>query len=155
MPLLDPHMSHNIDTLQLLDDAITHRLEKLNLPCQACNPDGRCAEHSHDEELITGYMDRYAAAFSDTLAGMDPDDIELIMRPGDDTPPTVGAVGVAVMTRLRELAATGPVIIEHDGRTVMIEHDGTDPGRASADVRQRPLAARGKDNKCTYSFLEQ
>lgn len=124
MPLLDPRMAEKIGTLQLLDDAITHRLDKLNLPCPDCRPDARCAEHHHDEQLITGYMDRYAAAFSDALAGMDPDDIALMMQPGDDTPPTVSAVGAALMTRLRELAATGPVIIELNDRKVMIEQDG-------------------------------
>lgn len=88
-------------------------------------PDGWCAEHSRDEELITGYMDRYSAAFSDTLAGMDPDDVELMLRPGDDTAPTVGAVGAGVMGRLRELAATGPVVLQFEDRTVMIEQEGT------------------------------
>lgn len=124
MPLLDPDMAEKIGTLQLLDDAIAFRLGRLNLPCPACEPDARCAEHGHDGELVTGYMDRYAAAFYEALEGMEPGDIELMMRPGDSIPPTVRAVGAALMSRLRELAATGPVILELDGRTVMIEQEG-------------------------------
>lgn len=34
MPLLDPGMAEKIDMLQLLDDAITYRLDRLNLPCR-------------------------------------------------------------------------------------------------------------------------
>ena len=55
---------------------------------------------------------------------MDPDAIERIMRPGD-VPPAVGMLGVAIVTRLRELAADGcPVVTELDGRPVLIELDG-------------------------------
>jgi hypothetical protein len=127
MPLLDPHTSRKIGVLQLLDDAIAYRLDRLNLPCQACRPGARCADHRRDEELITGYTDTYAATLSDVLAGMDPDDIERMIRPGHHTPPTAGGVGTALMTRLRELAASGPVILELNGRTVMIDQDGPVP----------------------------
>jgi hypothetical protein len=106
MPLLDPHMAEKIGTLQLLDDAIAYRLDKLNLSCPKCRPGARCAAHHYDEQLVTGYMDRYSAALSDALAGMDPGDIAVIM------------------TQLRELAATGPVIVELDSGTGVIEQDG-------------------------------
>jgi hypothetical protein len=55
---------------------------------------------------------------------MDPDDIEQIMQPDDGTPPTVGVLSAAVLRRLRELAADGPVMTQLDGRSVMIELDG-------------------------------
>jgi hypothetical protein len=45
------------------------------------------------------------------------------MPPGSDVPPTAGALGVLTITRLRELAAGGPVETELDGRRVMIELD--------------------------------
>lgn len=124
MPLLDPEVSRKLGKLQLLDDAIAYRLSRLDLPCPCCGPAGRCDEHGRDEELVTGYVDRYAAVFSDVLAGIDPGEVALMMRPGDSTPPTVGAVGAALMSRLRALAATGPVILELEGGPVLIEQDG-------------------------------
>jgi hypothetical protein len=124
MPELDLEVSAKIGTLQMLDDAIAYRLGQLNLPCQDCTSDQRCAEHTHDALLLDNYQDRYAAAFRDALAGMPPDDIAMILQPGNDTPPTVGALGVAVLTRLRELAAEGPTVTELEGRTVVIELDG-------------------------------
>lgn len=124
MTVLDPEMAEKIGMLQVLDDAIAFRLGRLNVPCPACRPGARCAEHRRDEELVTSYTDRYAAAFSGALDGMDPADVKVMFRPGDGTPPTVSAVGAALMARLRDLAATGPVILELDGRTVLIEQDG-------------------------------
>ena len=121
---LDPQVCAQIGALQSLDDAIAYRLDRLSLPCQDCRPGARCAEHRHDEHLIASYQDRYATTLRDTLAGMDPADIALIMRPGDGTPPTAGAYGVAVLARLRELAASGPVLVELDGGPVVIELDG-------------------------------
>jgi len=115
MPLLDPQLTATIGTLQSLDDAIAYRLNRLNLPCQNCGPGDRCIEHETDEQLIANYQDRYATAYRDALAGMDPDDIALIMQPGDATPPTVAALSLVLITRLRELAADGPVVIDLDG----------------------------------------
>jgi hypothetical protein len=125
MPLLDPQASAKIATLQSLEDAIAYRLSMLQAPCQACGPGSRCPEHRQDEQLIASYQDRYAAAFQDALAGMDPGDIALIMRPGDDTPPTAAAFSLALLARLREIAAGGPVVIELDGDPVVIELDGS------------------------------
>jgi hypothetical protein len=124
MPLLDPQVSAKIGTLQTLDDAIAYRLTRLQVPCQACGPDGRCPEHRHDEHLLASYQERYAAAFQDALAGMDPADIALIMQPGDDLPPTAGAMSVAVLARLKELAADGPVILDLGDGPVLIEMNG-------------------------------
>ena len=124
MPLLDPQVPAQISVLQSLDDAIAYRLDRLNAPCPDCGPAARCAEHRQDEHLIASYQDQYAAAFQDALAGMDPGDITLIMQPGDDTPPTAAAFSLALLARLREIAADGPVVIELDDGPVVIELDG-------------------------------
>lgn len=116
MPLLDPEVSTKMGTLQLMDDAITYRLNRLSLPCPDCGPAGRCPEHAADEHLITNYQDRYAQALQDVLTGIDPDDIALVMQPGDHIPPTVGALSLVILARLRELAADGPAVTELDGR---------------------------------------
>jgi hypothetical protein len=125
MPLLDPETSAKIGTLQMLDDAIAYRLSQLHLPCAKCAPGQRCAEHAHDALLLDSYQDRYAAAFQDATAGMDPDDLAAIMRPGDDTPPLTGALSLAILAQLRELASDGPAVTELDGRAVVIELDGS------------------------------
>lgn len=75
MPLLDPQVSAQLGVLQSLDDAIAYRLGKLTQPCPGCGPAARCDEHHHDQHLLTSYQDRYAAALSDALAGLDPDDV--------------------------------------------------------------------------------
>jgi len=124
MPPLDPQVSAKIGTLQSLDDAIAYRLGRLNVPCQSCGPGGRCPEHASDEHLIANYQDRYAAAFQDAMAGMDPGDIALIMSQDDDTPPTAAAFSIAVLARLREIAADGPVVTDLGDGTVVIEMDG-------------------------------
>lgn len=126
MPLLDPRLAKTIGTLQLLDDAIAYRLDRLNRPCPGCRPDARCAAHRHDEQLIVTYQGRYAAAFRDALAGMDTRDIALIMHPGDRIPATAAGLSLMVMTRLRELAAgpAGPVVIDLGCGPAVIELDG-------------------------------
>jgi hypothetical protein len=124
MPLLDPQVTATLGTLQSLDDAIAFRQSRLNLPCPDCTADDKCIDHACDLDLIAGYQDRYAAAYRAALAGMDPDDIEQIMPPGDGTPPIVGVLSAVVLTRLRGLAADGPVMTQLDGRPVMIELDG-------------------------------
>ena len=124
MPLPDPQVTATIGTLQSLEDAIAFRLGRLSLPCPDCTADHKCIDHACDVDLIAGYQDRYAAACRDALADIDPGGIEQIMPPGDGTPPIVGVLSAAVLTRLRELAADGPVMTQLDGRPVMIELDG-------------------------------
>ncbi len=124
MPLLDPHISAKIGMLQSLDDAIAFRVSRLNLPCPDCTADRRCTDHACDLDLIAGYRDRYAAAFTDAVADMDADDIGQIMQPGDGTPPTAGLLSAAMLKQLRELAADGPAITQLDGHPVMIELEG-------------------------------
>ena len=124
MPELDPEVSAKLGTLQVIDDAIAYRRSQLNLPCPDCAPGQRCTEHAQDEVLLDNYQDRYAAAFQDATAGMPPDDVAMILQPDSDTSPTVAAFCLAVLARLRELAAEGPVVTELEGRTVVIELDG-------------------------------
>ena len=124
MPLLDPQMAEKITTLQSLDDAIAFRLDTLNQPCPECAPAGRCAQHDNDVHLIASYQNRHAAAYRDALTGLDPADIATIMQPGDDPPTTAAVLSIAVMARLRELAADGPVMTHLDGQPVVIELDG-------------------------------
>jgi hypothetical protein len=57
--------------------------------------------------------------FREVCAGMDPDEIDRASRQGDGMPPTVLALSVALNTKLRELAADGPVVVELDGSPVV------------------------------------
>jgi hypothetical protein len=123
MPLLDAEVSAKMGNLEMMDDAIAYRLYRLNLPCPDCGPTTPCPEHASDEHLIADYQDRYAQALQDVLTGIDPDDIALIMQPGDDTPPTAGALSLVILARLQELAASGPAVTKLDGRSVVIELD--------------------------------
>jgi hypothetical protein len=124
MPLLDPETSSRIAVLQILDDAISYRLHRQNLPCPECTSGGKCPEHAWDQNLIDRYQEQYAGIFQETLARMDPDDIARIMQPGDDTTPTAGALSIAVLAALRDHATDGPVIITLDSGPVIIERDG-------------------------------
>ncbi len=124
MSLLDPGTSATFGTLQTLDDAIAYRMHRLGQPCQLCAPALKCAEHAQDESLLEGYQDRYVAIFQQALATMDPGTVEQIMQPGDATPKTTNLLAAAIITRLRKLAANGPIITELDGRPVLVELDG-------------------------------
>lgn len=87
MPLLDHKVSTAIRTLQLLDDAIAFRFGRLD---QA----------------------RYAAAFCDAIAGMDPSKIDQILLRGDGIPPTAALHSSAVLIRVLEIAAEGTVVTD-------------------------------------------
>lgn len=89
----------------------------------------------------------YAATLSEALAGMDPDEVERMIRPGDDTPPTLGGMCPALMTRLRDLAASGPVILELNCRTVKIEQDGP----VLLDHRLAPAAGSSACQAASFS----
>jgi hypothetical protein len=110
MPLLDPEIAATIGTLQSLDDAIAFRLGRLDQPCPDCVPQRRCIVHSYDERLAERYQARYAAAFSDALARMEPDAIVRVMRPGVRS--ATALLATAVLTRLQETAAGGPVVTD-------------------------------------------
>ena len=110
MPVLDPDMSAALGTLQSLDDAIAFRLGRLDQPCPDCVPQRRCMVHSYDERLVERYQARYAAAFSDALARLQPDAIVQVIRPG--VRPATALLATAVLTRLHEAAADGSVVTE-------------------------------------------
>lgn len=116
MPLLDRKVSAAIGTLQSLDDAIAFRLGRLNQPCQDCAEDEKCAVHSYDERLVVRYQARYAAAFCDAIAGMDSHKVGQIIERGDGIPQTAAVRSTAILTRVLETAADGPVVTELDGR---------------------------------------
>jgi hypothetical protein len=124
MSILAPEVSAKLMTLQMVDDALAFRRRRLDQPCPDCGPGQICTEHAHDAGLVAGYQETYNAALRDALAGADPADIDEIMPPGGDMPATAGALSVLTLARLRELAADGPVVVEFDGRQVIIELEG-------------------------------
>lgn len=136
MPLLDRKVSAAIETLQSLDDAIAFRLGRLGQPCQDCTEDHKCAVHSYDERLIQRYHARYAAAFCDAVAGMDPHQIDQIMRRGDGMPRTAALLSRAALTRMLEIAADGTVVPE-----LTSARAPSSPARAG---EPSPLPAPGK-----------
>jgi hypothetical protein len=124
MPLLDRKVSAAIGMLQSLDDAIAFRFCRLDQPCQECADDQKCMVHAYDERLIERCQARYAAAFCDAIAGMDPYEVGQILRRGDGIPPTAALLRTAVLTRALEAAADGPVVADLDAGSVLIERDG-------------------------------
>jgi len=121
--LLETQTSARLTALQLVEDALAYRQHRLSLPCPDCVPGRRCIDHVHDEDLVGHYQYACDQALSHALEGADPTDIDRIMAPGSDVPPTAGALSVLTLARLRELAADGPVETVLDGRRVMIELD--------------------------------
>jgi hypothetical protein len=122
--ILDPEVSAQLETLQSLDDAIAFRLGRLHAPCADCASDLKCMDHRSDVRLIGRYQERHISVFREVCAGMDPDEIDRASRQGDGIPPTVLALSVALNTKLRELAADGPVVVELDGSPAIMELDG-------------------------------
>jgi hypothetical protein len=72
--------------------------------------------HSYDERLVVQYHARYAAAFCDAIAGMDPFKVDQIIERGAGTPRTAAVLSTAILTRVLEIAADDPVVTELDGR---------------------------------------
>lgn len=64
------------------------------------------------------------------------------MQPGDGTPPIVGVLSAALLARLRELAADGPVMTQLDGHLAMIELDGQ-------ALVEHPLVTDNDDETCS------
>ena len=122
--LLDPRVSEAIGVLQALDDAIEFRLGRLNQPCRDCVGRQKCAVHSFDERLVVRYQARYAAAFKNALADMDPDVIEQVMKPGVRVRPATFLLGTAILTRLLEIDDDGSSVAELDGPPAVSEPDG-------------------------------
>jgi hypothetical protein len=124
VPMSDGDVRTKLGTLQSLDDAIAFRLDRLNQPCTACSSGQLCVDHACDLSLIECYQARYTATWHEALADLDPNAIEDIMRPGEDMPLTVAMLSAAMLSRLRELAAEGPVVMDLDGQPVVIELEG-------------------------------
>jgi hypothetical protein len=124
LPRLAAETSVALHHLQGLDDAIAFRSARLAGRCADCPPGGRCADHASDERLIAAYRQRHAAALREFLARFDPGDVSRVMTGSDGTPPTVLACALAMSSRLRELAADGPVLARLGGAPVIIELDG-------------------------------
>lgn len=139
MSLLAPERSARLTTLQMVEDALTFRQQRLSLPCPECTPDGRCIDHAQDERLIDDYQDTCDKAFGYALEGVDRADIDQVMTPDSDESPTVSALSILTLARLKELAADGPVETVFDGRRVIIELD--DQGK----IAEYPLP-EGNDN---------
>lgn len=116
-------MFGKLGMLQSLDDAIAFRFGRLQRPCLDCTPRHRCTEHAFDQYLFQAYKARYAAACAGALAELDPGGIGQLIQAGR-MPPTAAIVGAAVTARLREAAASGPVVIELDREPVVIELNG-------------------------------
>jgi hypothetical protein len=123
MRLLAPEVSDKIGTLQQLDDAIAFRFGRLERPCPDCMGRNRCIEHAYDQRLLEGYKARYAAAWAEAVAGMDPDVIDKLMQ-AHEMSPTAAMLAAVIAAGLREAAADGPVVTELDGQPVVIELDG-------------------------------
>lgn len=125
MPLLDPEVSDKLGMLQLLDDATAFRSGRLEQPCPDCRGRRKCTDHAFDQHLVEAYKARYAAAWAEAFTAMDPGDVGELMQ-ADDMPTTAVMLGAAIAARLREAAASGPVVTELDGQLVVIELDGQD-----------------------------
>ncbi|MGH3401211.1 MAG: hypothetical protein ACRDRJ_01625 [Streptosporangiaceae bacterium] len=123
MSLLAPERSARLTTLQMVEDALTYRQQRLSLPCPDCTPDSRCTDHAQDERLIDDYQYTCDKALGYALEGVDRADIDQVMTPDSDESPTVSAFSILTLARLRELAADGPVETVFDGRRVIIELD--------------------------------
>ena len=75
---------------------------------------------------------------------MDPGEVDRAMQQGDGTPPTVIALSMAIMARLRELTADGPVVTQLDGCPVILELDGPvliEHPLAASQLARSPQAA--------------
>lgn len=120
VPLLDLEVSGKLGMLQLVDEAIALRFGRLDRPCLDCTTWLRCDEHAVNQQLLEMYKARYAAAWAEAFAGLDPDQIGKLV-PADGTPPTTASLRAAVTARPREAAASGPVVIELDREQVVIE----------------------------------
>jgi hypothetical protein len=125
MPALDPDAVAGVVMCQLIEDAIEYRRGRAAGPCAACDPaaGGWCADHADDLVVIGGYQARYEEAYRAAVACLDPADVRLVM--GDDClDRTAGLHGVVMLCRMREIAAAGPVLMNLEGRDVLIEADG-------------------------------
>lgn len=83
-----------------------------------------CAEHAHDAKLLAGYRARHTEAYADVAACLDPADVQQATEPANRMPPSVGLFSAAVLSRLKELTADGPAVVNLDGHDVVIVREG-------------------------------
>jgi len=121
--LLGSEASARLARLQMVEDALAYRRQRLSLPCSDCTPGSRCIDHARDEGLVENYRYMCALAIEHALEGADPADIAEVMESAD-VPPTAGALSVLALAQLRERAADGPVETVLNGRRVIVELDG-------------------------------
>lgn len=140
MPPPDPDVFTLTTTLQLLDDAITYRQHRLTLPCPGCAPARHCPQHAGDQNLITGYRDRYDQALRDLLADIDPAQVTRFLPLAGDALPTAEAIAVLYAAALRDLAGMGPFVTP-DGRTLIVVPD--DPPTAGPSPPASPGHSAG------------
>jgi len=114
MLLVDPRVSSKLGILQSLDDAIAFRLNRLESPCDDCTLSERCDDHAGDARLVDQYQERHGSVLKEVFAEMDPDDIALVAQPGENLPPTVIALSVAMIGQLRKLASEGIAVVDGD-----------------------------------------
>ena len=127
-PPAGPRGSGRLRVLQSLDDAIAYRLGQLDGPCGACSAGGRCDVHAGDEDLIESYRQMHAGVFRALVQEMSPDEVAVIMQPGDAGPLTGFGVALELLARMQNGAAGGRAIVELDG-AVKAEHPPLpDPG---------------------------
>jgi hypothetical protein len=106
-PVADPRGNSKLGILQSLDDAIAYRLGKLEGPCGACSAGGRCHVHANDDDLIESYREMHAGAFRELVQKMSPDEVAVIMQPGDARPLTGIGVAMELLAGMRKGDAGG------------------------------------------------
>jgi len=121
---MDPETSTRIWTLQLIEDAIGFRQDRLGLPCGDCADGRRCACHADDARLLARYREREQKVLREVLAQADPADAEWARQL--DEPPAVTALSAMVRASWREKLGSGPAIVEFDDGhpVVLVPVDG-------------------------------
>lgn len=139
---IDPVVQDRLVMCQMIDDAIEYRRWRSALPCPACGPgddDGdRCADHAQDQVVIRAYEARYEEAFSAAVAVLNPADVRQVIA-DDCLDRTAALHGVTVLGQLRALAADGPVLMNLEGRDVIIEIDGDRIAESPLEPPRTPL----------------
>jgi hypothetical protein len=109
----------------MIEDAIDYRQGRAALPCADCGPGAGdwCEDHAQDLVLIRGYQGRYEEAFGAAVACLDPADVALVVE-GEREMRTAALYGVVLLLGMREIAADGPVLMNLEGRDVLIETEG-------------------------------
>lgn len=124
MLALDPEISFKVQTVQLIEDAIAYREGRSAAPCPDCRRSAKCDDHEQDIVLTRSYQARHDQAFAAALECMNPADVRQALGEEHKSRTAAELFGVAMLGRLREIAADGAVWTELAGRDVIIELDG-------------------------------